>query len=302
MAHHKALPLALLGMVLLSLASTGDALRPHLGRRSLAQAEEPVIATAPGEEIAPPAPKPGKPKAGAKAPPKPTPTPKPTAQPVTLSIAAELFNASGIAEQLAANATVATIFAPSDAAFNRLARSLNLTDAAALLADPFLANLSTSILPLHIVPGAALFAENITAEPITVTSLAGLPLTIERTGTAGVVTVTVEGANVAPENVARVVRADLPFNGSVVHVINRVLLPPGAANITEAEPSEPSEPSETAETTGAAGEPGPVAGAAAGAVGGEAAGAVPPPAPAPAGVEPVAPVGGAEPPAPGTTP
>ncbi|KAG2494919.1 hypothetical protein HYH03_006854 [Edaphochlamys debaryana] len=124
----------------------------------------------------------------------------------------------------AANVTesaTSTIFAPTDAAFEELATALKLASPLDLFNATYNAT-AANITELHVVPGVALTAMNITAAGnVTATSLLGVPLLISASPN-GTVTVTVPGSAV----VARVIAADVPFNGSIVHVIDRVLVPP----------------------------------------------------------------------------
>lgn len=66
-----------------------------------------------------------------------------------VDIAIQALNATGVSGKLNAS-TVATIFAPDDAAFISLASSLNFTSREQVFASPF----ATNVTLLHIIPGA----------------------------------------------------------------------------------------------------------------------------------------------------
>ncbi|KXZ55796.1 hypothetical protein GPECTOR_2g1346 [Gonium pectorale] len=191
-----------LAVAVLLAAASGCAAREN--RRSLLQAEVPART----------------PKAAAAKLPKPPKTPKPAASPPpsagpSVAIAIDALNYTGVAQRLT-NDTVATIFAPIDAAFISLAESLNISSRYVLFQNP----LAVNVTELHVIPGVALRSTDLPqGVPVNATSLAGPTLEILRSGNA--VRVSVGGTNSSAE----VVRADIPFNKAIVHVINKVLLP-----------------------------------------------------------------------------
>ncbi|KAG2494920.1 hypothetical protein HYH03_006855 [Edaphochlamys debaryana] len=131
-----------------------------------------------------------------------------------VSIAIKAFNATGAGGLLGDGP--ATIFAPTDKAFKKLASYLNLS-ASDLLSSP----VAVDILKLHVVPGAALRSTDLPdGQTVDATSLAGAVLKVTRSGSD--VTVGVAGSN----KTADVVKADIPFNAAIVHVIDKVLVPP----------------------------------------------------------------------------
>lgn len=150
------------------------------------------------------------------------------ALPLITQAAPPALNATDIAElvlneTIAANATapVSTIFAPTDAAFQELAAALNLTSPLDLF-NATLNATTTNITELHVIPGVLITSASLVAgSVITVPSLLGYNLTIA-TAQNGTVTVTVPGSGI----VATVLTPDVPYNTSVVHVIDKVLLPP----------------------------------------------------------------------------
>ncbi|PNW72436.1 hypothetical protein CHLRE_16g679557v5 [Chlamydomonas reinhardtii] len=139
------------------------------------------------------------------------------------TVAIDAYNVTGAAQKVAANKTAAisTIFAPTDAAFAELAASLGLASPVDLF-NATLNATAANITALHVIPGVALTAANITAAgSITATSLLGYNITVTALPN-GTITATIPGSNI----VADVITPDVPFNGSIVHVINKVLLPP----------------------------------------------------------------------------
>lgn len=103
-----------------------------------------------------------------------------------------------------------TVFAPTDAAFGALLAELNVT-AEALLADTALL---TRVLTYHVVPGRVLAADIVPGAPVT--TLQGGRFTV--------------GADLAITDGqgrrARITGTDVLTTNGVVHVIDRVILPP----------------------------------------------------------------------------
>lgn len=136
----------------------------------------------------------------------------PAPRPVVATIAAQaelgtlssLIASAGLAPALDGAAAV-TVFAPSDAAFAALPKD----QLQKLSADK--AELAR-VLGFHVVPGAALAAADV--KPGSLKSLAGATLPLAKAGDI----VTVEEA--------MVVRADVRATNGVVHVVDRVLMPP----------------------------------------------------------------------------
>ena len=136
----------------------------------------------------------------------------PAPQPVVATIAAQkelgtlsrLIQKAGLAAALDAAPSV-TLFAPSDEAFAAVP-SAQLDK---LAADP--AELAR-VLGYHVVPGASLAAAEV--KPGNVKTQIGVNLALSKAGDI----VTVEEA--------MVVRADVRATNGVVHVVDRVLMPP----------------------------------------------------------------------------
>ncbi|GIL54016.1 hypothetical protein Vafri_9572, partial [Volvox africanus] len=151
-------------------------------------------------------------------------TPVPPGHPNATDIAAESLNVTGAATK---TPIVSTIFAPTDAAFQSFATALNLTTPLDLFNATFNAT-TANITALHVVPGEAITSANMTVTPtVTVPSLLGFNITVTREPD-GNITVTIPGSNV----VARVVTPDVPYNTSVVQVIDAVLVPPANETAT----------------------------------------------------------------------
>ena len=111
-----------------------------------------------------------------------------------------------------------TVFAPTNAAFAEALEALGLT-AEQLLADT--ATL-TSVLTYHVVAGTVLAADVVTLD--SATTLQGSPIAI-----------TVVDGSVKLNGDTTVTATDLTACNGVIHVIDKVLLPPPAA-VTTAEP------------------------------------------------------------------
>ncbi len=121
-----------------------------------------------------------------------------------------------------------TVFAPTDAAFTTLATTLGFATATAMVEALPAATLA-SILQYHVV-GARRTAADLTAAAGTQPTLynfagAATRLTV---GTTGGVTLTD-----AVLTAARVTQADVGASNGVVHVIDKVLVPPGVLNVVQ---------------------------------------------------------------------
>ena len=121
-----------------------------------------------------------------------------------------------------------TVFAPTDAAFTTLATTLGFATATAMVEALPAATLA-SILQYHVV-GARRTAADLTAAAGTQPTLynfagAATRLTV---GTTGGVTLTD-----AVLTSARVTQADVGASNGVVHVIDKVLVPPGVLNVVQ---------------------------------------------------------------------
>ena len=137
-------------------------------------------------------------------------------------------NKAGLVPALSAGTSNLTVFAPTDAAFTSLATRLGFPSATAMVAaldGPTLAK----ILQYHVLPtrqsAAALVAGG--ATQATLYTFEGAAATLAVNTTAGV-TITDEVLNVA-----NVTTADVPASNGVIHVIDKVLVPPGVLNVVQ---------------------------------------------------------------------
>ena len=101
-----------------------------------------------------------------------------------------------------------TVFAPTDAAFAKVPKAIlaKLGKSPALL---------KKVLLYHVVKGAVPASTVVTLNGKSVTTAAGLPIKI-----------TVAGGNVYLNGTTKVVKTDVMASNGVIHVINKVLLPP----------------------------------------------------------------------------
>jgi uncharacterized surface protein with fasciclin (FAS1) repeats len=142
---------------------------------------------------------------------------------------------AGIAGNLS-NVANWTLLAPNDQAFNATLTKLNLTEEALLNNTVLL----LAVLEYHVIPAGAFKAANLTDGMNVTTALVSAGnLTV---GVPGNGTVTFTGANGTN---ASVVVPDISINGSVMHIIDAVLMPPlnasvnttGMGNITSPAPA-----------------------------------------------------------------
>lgn len=136
-----------------------------------------------------------------------------------LSTLVDVASAVGLAQALADPNLVATVLAPTNAAFASLLQRLNLTS------DQLIANesLVRLVLSYHLIPGQALTAAQLSNGQTLQTGDQGETLTVVKS--AGGVEFDPTGPG-APN--ARVVQADIAAGKAVVHVIDQVLIPANA--------------------------------------------------------------------------
>lgn len=121
-----------------------------------------------------------------------------------------------------------TVFAPTNAAFNTLATRLGFADATAMV-NALPAPVLASILSYHVLPvrqTAAELAAGATSRA-TLYSFGGSPATL---GIAAASGVTITDAVLTSATVAT---ANVPASNGVVHVIDKVLVPPGVLNVVQ---------------------------------------------------------------------
>jgi transforming growth factor-beta-induced protein len=136
---------------------------------------------------------------------------------------------AGLVPTLSAADTKLTVLAPTDAAFTALATRLGFASATALV-NGLSADTLRSILQYHVLTGSR------TAAAIAASS--NQPTTYNfPAGTATSVAVSVTNNEVrltdAVLTAAQVVTADVAASNGVVHVIDKVLVPPGVLNVVQ---------------------------------------------------------------------
>jgi uncharacterized surface protein with fasciclin (FAS1) repeats len=138
-------------------------------------------------------------------------------------------NKAGLAPALSDSSAALTVFAPTDAAFNALATSLGFANATAMVTALDAATLA-KILSFHVLPSqqdaAALIAAG--ASQATLYNFpAGTPAALTVDGSAGVRLTDAAG------NQATVTTADVAASNGVIHVIDKVLVPPGVLTVVQ---------------------------------------------------------------------
>ncbi|MCI1192099.1 fasciclin domain-containing protein [Calidifontimicrobium sp. SYSU G02091] len=133
---------------------------------------------------------------------------------------------AGLVDELSDTSANLTVFAPTDAAFDALATTLGFADATAMVAaldGPTLAK----ILSYHVLPARKTAAQLTAGDEPTLYEFEGTPATLA-IGTTGGVTVTDE-VLVA----ASVTTPDVDAGNGVIHVIDKVLVPPGVLTVVQ---------------------------------------------------------------------
>lgn len=135
---------------------------------------------------------------------------------------------AGLVPALSSSSASLTVFAPTDAAFTSLATSLGFADAGAMVAaldGPTLA----SILQYHVLPTKKLAADLVGGGPTqdTLYTFDGAAATLALDTTSGV--------KLTDEVLtqATVTTANVPASNGVIHVIDKVLVPPGVLNVVQ---------------------------------------------------------------------
>jgi uncharacterized surface protein with fasciclin (FAS1) repeats len=126
------------------------------------------------------------------------------------TVLVEAVKAAGLADTLSGPGPL-TVFAPTDEAFATALTTLGITKEA-LLADK--AKL-TKILTYHVVSGKVMAADVLTMDGKDVPTVNGSPLKVKIDGSTVMI------------NDAKVTKADIEASNGVIHVIDKVLLPPG---------------------------------------------------------------------------
>lgn len=135
---------------------------------------------------------------------------------------------AGLVPALSDASATLTVFAPTDTAFNALATGLGFADAGAMVAaldGPTLAK----ILQYHVLPARKSAADLVagSGSEATLYTYDGAATTLALDTTSGV-TLTDELLTEAA-----VTTADVPASNGVIHVIDKVLVPPGVLNVVQ---------------------------------------------------------------------
>ncbi|MES2990942.1 MAG: fasciclin domain-containing protein [Pseudomonadota bacterium] len=135
---------------------------------------------------------------------------------------------AGLATALTDPTASLTVFAPTDAAFAALATQLGFPSAGALV-EALPANTLASILTYHVLPTRKSAADLVAggATQPTLYAFEGTSTRLTLSTTAGV------KITDAALTTANVVTADVPASNGIVHVIDKVLVPPGVLNIVQ---------------------------------------------------------------------
>ena len=135
---------------------------------------------------------------------------------------------AGMVPALSAGTSTLTVFAPTDAAFTSLATTLGFTSATAMvtaLDGPTLAK----ILQYHVLPAKRTAADLVAggATQATLYTFEGAASTLALN--------TANGVRITDEVLtqATVTTADVPASNGVIHVVDKVLVPPGVLNIVQ---------------------------------------------------------------------
>ncbi len=135
---------------------------------------------------------------------------------------------AGLADELSDASARLTVFAPSDAAFNTLATRLGFADAAAMVTE-LPAETLASILSYHVLP-TRLNASQLGsggASQASIYSFSGSAATLGIDASSGV------RITDAVLDRATVTTADVRATNGIVHVVDKVLVPPGVLNVVQ---------------------------------------------------------------------
>jgi uncharacterized surface protein with fasciclin (FAS1) repeats len=137
-------------------------------------------------------------------------------------------NKAGLSDELSSSSVDFTVFAPTDAAFTALATQLGFSSAGAMV-EALPAPALESILLYHVLPTRKTAADLVAggATQPTLYTFEAAPSTLALNTSAGVV-ITDEVLTTAT-----VVTADVRASNGIVHVIDKVLVPPGVLNIVQ---------------------------------------------------------------------
>ncbi len=135
---------------------------------------------------------------------------------------------AGLAATLSDPSANLTVFAPTDAAFTTLATQLGFSDATALV-NALPASTLSNILTYHVLPAKKTAAQLAAggATQATLYSFAGSNATLTLNTTSGV------AITDAALTTAHVTTADVAASNGVIHVVDKVLVPPGVLDIVQ---------------------------------------------------------------------
>jgi uncharacterized surface protein with fasciclin (FAS1) repeats len=151
-----------------------------------------------------------------------------TAQSAGLTALLAAATKAGLAPTLSDDSQNLTVFAPTDAAFTSMATSLGFADAGAMV-DALSASDLAKILQYHVLAGRKTAADLVAAGSVqpTLYSFDGSATTLALNTSSGV------KLTDAVLTDATVTTADVAATNGVVHVIDKVLVPPGVLNIVQ---------------------------------------------------------------------
>jgi uncharacterized surface protein with fasciclin (FAS1) repeats len=135
---------------------------------------------------------------------------------------------AGLAPALTDAKASLTVFAPTDAAFGSLAKQLGFSDATAMV-TALPASALASILSYHVLPTKKTAADLIAggASQATLYQFGGASATLSLSTTGGV---TITDAALTT---SKVTTADVAASNGVIHIVDKVLVPPGVLNIVQ---------------------------------------------------------------------
>ena len=142
---------------------------------------------------------------------------------------------AGLVPALSDNSAALTVFAPTDAAFGALATSLGFADATAMVSALDGATLA-KILSFHVLPtkqNAAALSTGGASQPTLYNFPAGTPAALTVDSSAGV------KLTDAALNQASVTTANVAASNGVIHIIDKVLVPPGVLTVVQMAQSNP---------------------------------------------------------------
>lgn len=133
---------------------------------------------------------------------------------------------AGLTATLSDESASLTVFAPTDTAFTTLANQLGYANGDALV-EALPASALASILTYHVLPSEKKAADLTSGEVDTVDTFEGAPATLSVQVSGGV------SLTDADLTTAHVTTADVPASNGVLHVVDKVLIPPGVLTVVQ---------------------------------------------------------------------